>query len=183
MPQKYPIVVLVGTSGGGKTALLLEMLKRFPGLCAPIKSKVTRARRNEQDGIFYDFLTEEEFSKLDSEGRLFQQVQFGGHRYGCDREQTDATVAHKLGLVVLVQQSIADFQQAGYKLHLVQIIPEGHHPRNEAERLRDDEERAKIVLDYSQTIVNSFAPGGFKKAADELARTVTQLSSQSLPNA
>lgn len=173
--QRYPIMVLVGTSGGGKTSLLLEMLRRYPEKCAAIKSKVTRPQRNAQDAIFYDFVTFEDFEKLDRDGRLFQRVTFGGHHYGCDRQQTDAIVADKIGLVVLVQQSVADFQNAGYRLHLVRILPEGHRPRAEAQRIHDDEEREKIPLDYDETIINSFTPGGFERAADHLAAIIENI--------
>lgn len=181
--QRYPILVLVGPSGGGKTSLLLSMLDRYPGRCAAIKSKTTRARREPQDDIFYDFVTPEQFTELELSGRLFQTANFGGNRYGCDREQTDATVADKLGLVVLVQQSVADFVNAGYKLHLVKIDPQGYTPRSEAQRLRDDQARAQIELTYDNVIVNSFAPGGFERAQNELANIVDRLLNQSHPNA
>ena len=180
--QKYPTIVLVGPSGGGKTSLLLEMIKRYPEHCAAIKSKVTRPRRSSIDCVFYDFITEEQFSKLESAGRLFQTAFFGGHHYGCDREQTDAIVKDKIGLVVLIQQSVADFISAGYKMYLVEIIPEGHKPRNEAQRIRDDETRAKVKLDYDATLINSFAPGGFELAADELARIVQSITKDELVN-
>ena len=178
--QKYPIIALVGTSGGGKTTLLLEMIKRYPKVCAALKSKVTRARRNEQDGIFYDFVSFEEFAELEAQGRLFQTATFGGHRYGCDRAQTDAIVADHIGLVVLVQQSVADFKTAGYRMCLIEIIPEGHRARPEPQRMLDDAERAKIKLNYDATIINSFAPGGFQKAANELASIVDGLLAQSI---
>lgn len=162
--------------------MLLSMLEKYPGECTAIKSKTTRARREPQDDIFYDFVTPEQFTELELGGRLFQTANFGGHRYGCECEQTEATVAHKLGLVVLVQQSVADFVKAGYKLHLVKIDPQGYTPRSEAERLRDDQARAQIQLAYDDVIVNSFAPGGFAKAETELANIVDRLLKQSPPS-
>ncbi len=180
--QRYPIVVLVGTSGGGKTSLLLDMLKRFPKDCAAIKSKVTRAQRNEQDAIFYDFVSPDEFESLVNQGRLFQTANFAGHRYGCDREQTNTVIANKIGLVVLVQQSVADFITAGYKLHLIEIIPQGHKPRAEAERIKDDLARSAVSLEYEDVITNSFTAGGFKQASDHLAMIISKILTESRPS-
>lgn len=154
--------------------MLLEMCKRFPA-CTPLKTNVTRAQRNAEDARFYHFISVDTFQERAAEGRFFQQAFFGGNYYGCDRAETDTVVTEKLGVIVLVQQSVADFRAVGYRLHVIEIIPEGHTPRNEAQRLKDDEARAKIAMDYDARIVNSFAPGGFKKAADELANIVDGL--------
>jgi guanylate kinase len=181
--QEYPIIVLVGTSGGGKTALLFEMLKRFPNDCAALKSLTTRTRRGPEDDVFYDFVSRDYFETRYGLGEVFQRADFGGNLYGCERSHVNSIVSHQLGLVVLVQQAIQDFLKAGYTLHLVHIVPEGHQPRNENARLRDDEARARIVVDYDATIVNSFAPGGFQAAADELAAVIESLLSRSLPSA
>lgn len=173
--QKYPIIVLIGPSGAGKTALLLEMLKQFPNQTAAIKSKVTRPQRNELDAIFYDFVSEVDFKQLRSDGRLFQTAHYAGHNYGCEREQTNSVLEQKIGLVVLVQQSVADFVAAGYKLVLVEIIPEGYTPRTENHRVEEDQARTAVSLAYQHHIRNSFAPGGFAQAVDELASIVRDL--------
>ncbi len=173
--QKYPILVLVGPAAGGKTTLLKEMLKRFPDKCAPIKSLITRPRRGPEDDLFYDFVTVEDFQQRVARDEIFQTAFHAGNWYGCDRQMTDAVVKDKIGLVVLVQQSVADFIKAGYKLHLVYVKPLGHTPRNDPARIKDDEEREKIKLDYQSVIVNEFGPGGFEKAANELENVVKSL--------
>jgi ABC-type cobalamin/Fe3+-siderophores transport system ATPase subunit len=173
--QAYPIIVLVGPSGAGKTSLLLQMLSRFPNQTAAIKSKVTRSQRNAQDAVFYDFLSEPEFEHFRAEGRLFQTAHYAGHNYGCERKQTDAVVQQKIGLVVLVQQSVADFIAAGYKLVLVEIVPEGYIPRTENHRVAADQARNAVPLSYDYHITNSFAPGGFEHATDELTKIIRGL--------
>ena len=175
--QKYPIVALVGTSGSGKTTLLIRMLERFPDYCRVIKSTTTRARRGPEDDIFYDFVSPEQFSQLESQGQFFQTVTFGGHRYGCDREKTRAITEHFVGLTVLIQEGIEQYRAAGYKLSPVRIIPRGHTPREDKIRLHDDAKREGVDVGFEAVIINSFAPGGLERASHDLKKHIEKMIS------
>ena len=55
------IFALVGGSRSGKSTLMKEVVRFIPDRVGIIKSFTTRARRDAEDDIFYNFLTLEEF--------------------------------------------------------------------------------------------------------------------------
>ena len=59
--NKGKILVIAAPSGAGKTTIVKCILKIFPELVFSISATTRKKRFNEQDGVEYFFLTEEEF--------------------------------------------------------------------------------------------------------------------------
>lgn len=75
------ILVLVGPSGVGKTTLSRHL--STSGLCYEVVSTTTRKPRpNEEHGVDYIFLTEEEGQKALDNGDFVEHVHYDGNLYG-----------------------------------------------------------------------------------------------------
>ena len=160
---------LVGASGAGKTTLILDMLKRMPDKLGVITSLTTRARRNEEDDLFYTFVTAGDMMQRKAEGRLVQMSEYAGNYYANDRKVMDALLAEKFGIAALVEEGINNLRHAGYHIVVIKIIPFHHPVSDDLVRKRADEERALTHLPADFILNNSFEPGGKEKAADRLA--------------
>ena len=179
MHSLHPIIALIGSSGSGKTALILEMVKRHPNFLAPLKSVTSRPKRDEADSIFYDFYSAAEILKMKDQNQLVQHVEHAGNQYGTQKDHVYSILKEKFGMNALVEQSIKNFQEAHIPLVLVKIIPintpeKTVHRGNDDKRAKEDLERSQIQLDYALTIENDFTAGGFEKSADKLEKFIIE---------
>ena len=160
---------LVGASGAGKTTLILEMLRRMPDKVAVVKSLTTRPRRNDEDDVFYTFITAGDMTQRKTENRLVQMSEYAGNYYANDRKELDTMLKDRCGIAALVEEGVNNFRQAGYNVIVIKIIPFHHPLSGDLIRKRADEERALMHLPADLVLNNSFEPGGKEKAADKLA--------------
>ena len=157
----------------------MEMVKRHPDLLSPLKSVTSRPKRDEADSVFYDFYSAEQILEMKTSGQLIQHIEHAGNHYGTAKDHVYSILSQKFGMNALVEQSIKNFQEAQIPLVLVKIIPvnapeKNIHRGNDAIRAKEDQERAKINLDYALIIENDFAQGGFEKAADQLEKFILE---------
>ena len=94
------LCVISSPSGGGKSSIIREILKRHPEYKYSI-SATTRPRRHyERDGVDYYFLSDDEFDRRLQQGDFIEWAWVHGHRYGTLKKPIEKMLAN--GDVVLL---------------------------------------------------------------------------------
>ena len=103
------LLVLSAPSGGGKTTVCDELLKRLPWMKRCVTATTRKPRPGEKHGKDYWFLSDAEFKRRIANGGFFEYAQVHGNYYGTPRKEVEAAL-HKgqsLALVIDVQGGAA----------------------------------------------------------------------------
>jgi guanylate kinase len=76
------ICIISGPSGAGKTTIYKRLLAEYPWLRLSVSATTRKMRPHEQDGVDYQFIDAEAFSRLAEEGAFAEHAQVHGERYG-----------------------------------------------------------------------------------------------------
>lgn len=79
---KPKLFVFSAPSGSGKTTIVKDILKSFPGFKFSVSATTRKKRPDEIDGVDYFFLTEEEFKKKIENGEFIEWEKFYDYYYG-----------------------------------------------------------------------------------------------------
>ena len=83
-------VVLFGPNGAGKRTLTNRLLQEFPHIYGLSVSHTTRKpRAGEENGVHYHFVTKEEMSRMNDEGKFIEIVSLFGNMYGTSMDSVD----------------------------------------------------------------------------------------------
>lgn len=93
MSTNYNIIAIMGKSGSGKDTLCRALLKRpeFKNAREIISCTTRPIRDNEQDGVDYHFLTNEQFTSQILSGEMVEATVFNDWCYGTSINNLDAT--------------------------------------------------------------------------------------------
>ena len=173
------IFALVGPAHCGKSMLMKEVVRLIPERVGIIKSFTTRAQRDADDAIFYDFLVKEALEQKRANDELVEYVEHAGNYYGYDRQAVESILARTHGICAVVESAVYDLINAGYTVAPIKIIPAHAEKMREVfyekhkERINADKERGKVHLNFAAEIINSFEPGGKEKAINDLVALIT----------
>jgi len=87
------IFVFSAASGAGKTTLLNYLSETVPNLVYSISATTRMPRVNEQDGVHYFFLTQDEFKEKIAQNKLAEWALVHGNYYGTPQDFIDRTIA------------------------------------------------------------------------------------------
>lgn len=76
------LIALISPSGGGKTAILREILKECDNISYSISYTTRPARFNEENGKDYHFISEEKYSEMNKAGDFLEHAKVHGYWYG-----------------------------------------------------------------------------------------------------
>ena len=187
------LVLIIGPSGVGKSVILKTLRDRHPELVFP-RSATTRERRPGEGDDLYRFITEDEFTEREKQGKFLEtaRVHHGG-RYGTLK--SEIVPAIEQGKTVVREVDIQGFQSirkdalfaqgSQYRLLTIFILPE-----NEKQLIAHIERRAPMADEELQRRLKSMRlelavasktdaqvvnkEGGLEEAVREVERWVLQ---------
>lgn len=162
------IYAFIAPSGGGKSTLIQELMKKMPDTFGIVKSTTTRPRRpGPEDDLFYRFVDAAEFDWLLENNLFVQHVNYGGNRYGTDHRDIDMVfAAGRQGICAMTEQGVINVRNGGYAVAAIRIVPTGPYKGRDEIRARDDAARAKLSFVADVEFENSFEPGGLEETLD-----------------
>ncbi len=81
--EHQKILIITAPSGAGKTSITHHLMKTYPVLAFSVSAATRNARANEQDGVDYYFISEEEFKdKIKNKEFAEWEMVYEGKYYG-----------------------------------------------------------------------------------------------------
>jgi guanylate kinase len=164
----YFPLILSSPSGGGKTTIAKELLKRRSDLGYSVSCTTRPPRQGERDGVDYYFLTSQAFEESRLRGDFAESAEVHGNMYGTLRREVDRLIADKKHVVMDIDvQGARQFVEAYPEAVLVFLIPPDaevllqrlrgrgtESPESLARRLRSAVEELRAVDLYGYLVVN-----------------------------
>lgn len=171
-------MVISAPSGGGKTVVrsgLLKLNKKF----AFSVTCTTRARRpGEVDGRDYYFVTEEQFRKLRSEGKLLEWAVVHGKYYGTPVKSVMAVLGRgRIPVMTIDVKGARSVKRLFPEAVTVFLLPpdlktlvqrlrgRGEAPENVSVRLKTARAEIKVASTFDYLVINDSLPEAIREVA------------------
>lgn len=183
------LILIVGPSGSGKSALLEYLHEVHPEIIFPVSCTTRTPRPGEVPGEKYYFLTKEEFETRQERGDFLEWASYGGNYYGTLRSQILPALEEGRSLVREVEVQGARQLISGMPQQVLRLIfidagswenLEGRirarAPIEDVELLaRKKRYEDELTFKDSATRIIHNPDGGLETAKQEFVKTVEEL--------
>lgn len=174
----FPLI-LSAPSGGGKTTIARELLRRRPDLGYSVSCTTRAPREGERNGADYSFISHDEFVARRSKGEFAESAEVHGELYGTLHSEVDRILESGRHVVMDIDvQGTRQFAAAYPEAVLIFLLPPNPEvlvsrlrargtetPAELARRLRNAIEEVQSVGLYHYVVIN-----------DDLERAVAAVS-------
>lgn len=176
------LFIVSGPSGGGKTSLVKEALRRVNNLKFSVSVTTRQPREGEVDGKDYTFVTEAGFREMVKEGKFAEYASVHGHLYGTPLEELEN--ARKSGVDMILDIDIQGARQikekygagvfcfvlpSSFRILKERLIERGSEKSGDLEkRLSEARREMEEINNYDYIIIND----SFNEAFDCLSAVI-----------
>jgi len=115
--------VLSGPSGGGKTSVCDELVRRRGDVAFSVSATTRAPRAEEVDGRHYRFVDRERFERMAEAGELLEWAEVHGEMYGTPRDQLEGIREGRTLLLDVDVQGARDVRRRVRESVLVFVLP------------------------------------------------------------
>jgi guanylate kinase len=178
------LFILTAASGTGKDAVLAKLQERGVDVYVVVTCTTRERRHYEVNGEHYQFVSEEEFLGMRSQGDLLEDIEYAGHYYGVPAQPARDAVARGQDVILKIEvrgASIVKLQVPGTVMiflappsveELARRLTQAQRERgvtNEkdlADRLAHAQRELACIPGYDYLVVNH--TGRIDQAVDEI---------------
>lgn len=164
--KPFPIIVS-SPSGGGKTTVVLRLLRRDKTLRRVVTATTRAPRDGEKNGRDYHFWTEKQFQSAVKKGQMLEWAKVHAHYYGIPKKSVDSVLKEGRCPVLVIDVQGAKTVSGKYpqavKIFIVppsldvlkkRIAARKDHTQDVALRLRTAKKELKEIKNYHYVVLN-----------------------------
>lgn len=122
--KKGEIIAVSAPSGGGKTTIVKQILKKFPEIVFSVSATTRPKRETESNGVEYYFINEEEFKQKIKANEFVEWEKFYDYYYGTFKSVIEENIQNGKSVMLEVDVKGAISLKKIYpEAHLIYITP------------------------------------------------------------
>lgn len=179
------IIAVSGPSGGGKTSIVKQILKRFPEIVFSISATTRPRRPTEVDGVEYFFITEKQFKDKIDKGDFIEWEKFYDYYYGTFKSVVDENIVKNKSVLLEVDvKGALSLKKIYPEARLIYIMPpsfeelvkrlKGRRTESESD-FKKRVERAKMELSLNDKFDYLVVNKDLNTAIDETSELIYKI--------
>jgi len=122
------LYILSAPSGAGKTSLVKALLAQDAQVCVSVSHTTRLMRDGEQDGVDYNFVSQQEFSDLVGQQQMLEHATVFENSYGTSRQWVESSLAQGKDVILEIDWQGRDQVLAIFpKAIAITILPPSQH--------------------------------------------------------